>query len=158
MDLIGIAFSRDSGNRTVVTLTLVDLHISTPLVRAICRQYFSSFFSLFFSFLLLFFLSNISFFILMFFVMETLSRDLQGCLLSFTVICLLPNFHVLRALNLLISFATCQKEERIIASTVLNSQVKYFIFYPKSESLNLYRWRLKMEPSSLFRLCTLIFM
>lgn len=52
MDLIGIAFSRDSGNRTVVTLTLVDLHIGVLLVRAIVILSVSNlFFLLFVSFL-----------------------------------------------------------------------------------------------------------
>ena len=45
MDLIGIAFSRDSGNRTVGTLTLVNLYIRHS------REYLPEVFHFFFCFL-----------------------------------------------------------------------------------------------------------
>jgi len=93
MDLIGIAFSRDSGNRTVVTLTLVDLHISTLHVRAIAVSIF-----LFLFFLFIFFFISLCFYFCSLIPFRfspchfdvshcgnSNARDLQECLLFSTV-------------------------------------------------------------------------
>lgn len=97
MDLIGIAFSRDSGNRTVGTLTLVNLYIHHS------REYLPEVFRFFFFFLnnfihiILFFVFsnqslNTSFYLLLFFisyvaifnftVINLSVRHIQGCLLT----------------------------------------------------------------------------
>lgn len=97
MDLIGIAFSRDSGNRTVGTLTLVNLYIHHS------REYLPEVFRIFFFFLnnfiriILFFVFsnqslNTSFYLLLFFVsyvaifnftvINLSVRHIQGCLLT----------------------------------------------------------------------------
>lgn len=56
MDLIGIAFSRDSGNRTVGTLTLVNLYIRHS--REYLPEIFRFFFFLKISLHNFFFISN----------------------------------------------------------------------------------------------------
>lgn len=80
MDLIGIAFSRDSGNRTVGTLTLVNLYIrhSREYLPEVFRFFFFFwFFNHFFRVINFFQMylycdinesSNISFYLLLFFV------------------------------------------------------------------------------------------